>query len=193
VKEQRNSWHGVDYICCGEFDFDSSFKRYCETFLSLDRSIGKVIDYTETAGIANETVVMDMGDDGFVFGEHGLIDKRHMYEESIRVPLLAYCPGTIPPHTVINELIQNFDVAPTILEIAGASKPAQMDGLSFYPWLLRNHVDWRQEIYYEYYWEQAFPQTPTTFGVRTDKHKYIYYHVSGTRMSCTILKTIPQR
>jgi arylsulfatase A-like enzyme len=51
-----------------------------------------------------------------------------------------------------------------------------MDGLSFYPLLLRNHVDWRQEIYYEYYWEQAFPQTPTTFGVRTDKYKYMYYH-----------------
>ncbi len=176
VKEQRNSWHGVDYMYYGEFDYNSFYKRYCETLLSLDRNIGRVIDKTEKLGIDKNTVIFYMGDNGFVFGEHGLIDKRHMYEESIRVPLLAYCPGTINPGTVINEQVQNIDIAPTILEIASFKKPRQMDGVSFYPLLLNKKIDWRKEIFYEYYWERAFPQTPTTFGVRTNKYKYIYYH-----------------
>jgi arylsulfatase A-like enzyme len=176
VKEQRNSWHGVDYMYYGEFDFDSFFRRYCETLLSLDRNIGRVIDRTVQQGIAGETLILYMGDNGFVFGEHGLIDKRHMYEESIRVPLLAYCPGTIDPGTVVKELVQNIDIAPTILELAGISRPERMDGMSFYPLLRKTNVRWRKEIYYEYYWERAFPQTPTTFGVRTDTYKYIYYH-----------------
>ncbi len=176
VKEQRNSWHGVDYMYYGEYDFDTFFKRYCETLLSLDRNIGKVIDYTEKAGISNNTVIMYMGDNGFVFGEHGLIDKRHMYEESIKVPLLAYAPGMIKPGTVITQMIQNIDIAPTILDIADAKIPCNMRGLSFLPLLEGKKTKWRDAIFYEYYWERAFPQTPTTFGIRTDKYKYIYYY-----------------
>ena len=176
VKEQRNSWHGVDYMYYGEFDFNSFYKRYCETLLCLDRNIGRVIDNTEEKKIDGETVIFYMGDNGFVFGEHGLIDKRHMYEESMRVPLLVYAPGTVKPGTVIPELVQNIDIAPTILDIAGIVTPKQMDGCSFYPLLKGEKTDWRKEIFYEYYWERAFPQTPTTFGVRTDKYKYIYYH-----------------
>jgi arylsulfatase A-like enzyme len=176
VKEQRNSWHGVDYMYYGELDFDSFFKRYFETLLSLDDSIGKIIEFTEDKGIAGNTVVMYMGDNGFLFGEHGLIDKRNMYEESIRVPLLAYCPGYIKPGTKIKQLVQNIDIAATILHIAGGEKPDYMDGESFLPLLRNEKIPWRDEIYYEYYWERAFPQTPSTFGVRSGKYKYIYYH-----------------
>jgi arylsulfatase A-like enzyme len=111
-----------------------------------------------------------------MFGEHGLIDKRQMYEESIRVPLLAYSPKNIKP-AVIDKMVLNIDIAPTILDIAGMKqKPKQMIGLSFYPLMKGEKTDWRKEFYYEYYWERAFPQTPTTFGVRTDKYKYIFYH-----------------
>ncbi len=176
VKEQRYSWHGVDYMYYGEYDFDTFLKRYFETLLSLDRNIGRILDYLDDAGIAKNTILFYMSDNGFVFGEHGLIDKRHMYEESIKVPLLVYAPGTIKPGTVINELIQNIDVAPTILDIAGIEVPKYMRGLSFNQLLLGKQVDWRNKIYYEYYWERAFPQTPTTFGVRTNKYKYIYYY-----------------
>ena len=176
VKEQRNSWHGVDYMYYGEYDFDTFFKRYCETLLSLDRNIGKVINYTEQADIADNTVIMYMGDNGFVFGEHGLIDKRHMYEESIKVPLLVYSPSTIKGGTVISENVQNIDIAPTILDIADEDIPTNMRGRSFLPLLEGKKTKWRNEIFYEYYWERAFPQTPTTFGIRTDKYKYIYYY-----------------
>ena len=177
VKEQRNSWHGVDYMYYGEYDFDSFYKRYCETLESLDRNVGRIIDYTENAGIADNTIIFYMGDNGFMFGEHGLIDKRQMYEESIRVPLLAYSPGNLKAGTVIDQMVLNIDIAPTILDIAGMKeKPKQMIGLSFYPLMKNEKTDWRKEFYYEYYWERAFPQTPTTFGVRTDKYKYIFYH-----------------
>ena len=176
VKLQRNSWHGVDYMYYGEYDFDSFYKRYCETLLSLDRNIGRLLDDIKKKGLEKNTIIFYMGDNGFVFGEHGLIDKRHMYEESIRVPLFAYAPGLIKPR-VVTQMIQNIDIAPTILDIAGIKKvPKQMVGMSFYPLMKGEPVKWRKEIFYEYYWERAFPQTPTTFGVRTDRYKYIFYH-----------------
>jgi N-acetylglucosamine-6-sulfatase len=176
VKEQRNSWHGVDYMYHGQMDFDTFYRRYCETLLSVDDSIGRVIKYLEDNNLAENTLVMYMGDNGFVFGEHGLIDKRHMYEESMRVPFLAWCPGMIKPGLVIEELIQNIDLAPTILDVAGIETPARMDGKSFLPILQGKKIPWRDAAFYEYYWERNFPQTPTTHGVRTDRYKYIHYH-----------------
>lgn len=176
VKEQRNSWHGVDYMYYNELKFDDFLKRYCETLISLDRSIGKIVKFTKDKGIENNTVLLYMGDNGFVFGEHGLIDKRHMYEESIRVPLLAYAPGMIKPGSKIPQLVQNIDIAPTILDIAKIEKPKNMDGHSFLPIMKGENIPWDYDLYYEYYWERAFPQTPTTFGVRTSKYKYIYYY-----------------
>ncbi len=176
VKAQRNSWHGVDYMYHGQMDFDTFYKRYCETLLGVDESIGKILDYVDDSGQADSTLVVYMGDNGFCFGEHGLIDKRHMYEASMRVPMLAYGPGIIKPGTVIDELIQNIDIAPTILDIAGVRTPDNMDGQSFLKLLAGKRMPWRQEAYYEYYWERNFPQTPTVHGVRTRQFKYIHYH-----------------
>jgi N-acetylglucosamine-6-sulfatase len=176
VREQRNSWHGVDYMYYGQIDFDTFYRRYCETLLSVDDSIGRVIKYLEDNHLAEDTLVMYMGDNGFVLGEHGLIDKRHMYEESMRVPFLAWCPGMIKPGSVIEELIQNIDIGPTILDVAGLETPARMDGKSFLPILQGKKIPWRDAAFYEYYWERNFPQTPTTHGVRTDRYKYIHYH-----------------
>jgi len=166
VKEQRNSWHGVDHMYHGQMDFDTFYRRYCETLLSVDESIGRVIKYLEEY----------MGDNGFVFGEHGLIDKRHMYEESMRVPFLAWCPGMIKPGSVVEQLIQNIDIAPTVLDVAGLEIPDRMDGKSFLPILQGKKITWRDSAFYEYYWERNFPHTPTTHGVRTDRYKYIHYH-----------------
>jgi len=176
VKEQRNSWHGVDHMYHGQMDFDTFYRRYCETLLSVDESIGRVIKYLEGNNLAENTLVMYMGDNGFVFGEHGLIDKRHMYEESMRVPFLAWCPGMIEPGSVIEELIQNIDIAPTVMDVAGLSTPERMDGQSFLPILQGKKTPWRDNAFYEYYWERNFPHTPTTHGVRTNRYKYIHYH-----------------
>ncbi|MBC8468630.1 MAG: sulfatase [Planctomycetes bacterium] len=176
VKEQRNSWHGVDHMYHGQMDFDTFYRRYCETLLSVDESIGRVIKYLESNNLAEDTLVMYMGDNGFVFGEHGLIDKRHMYEESMRVPFLAWCPGMIKSGSVVEELIQNIDIAPTVMDIAGLKIPERMDGQPFLPVLQGKKIPWRDAAFYEYYWERNFPHTPTTHGVRTNRYKYIHYH-----------------
>lgn len=174
VKRQRYSWHGVDYMYDGKIPFDDFYRRYCETLLSIDESIAKVIAELKKEGLDKNTLVIYMGDNGFQFGEHGLIDKRDMYEASIRVPMLAYAPGLINPGTVIPQMIENIDIAPTILELAGVPKPSQIQGTSFLSLLKNKETKWRDKIYYEYYWEWAFPQTPTMFGVRTDRYKYIF-------------------
>ena len=176
VKAQRNSWHGVDYMYHGTMDFDGFYKNYCETLLGLDESIGKVLDTLEELGLSDNTLVMYMGDNGFCLGEHGLIDKRHMYEESMRVPLLAYCPSIIKAGTIVEKMVQNIDIAPTILDAAGLIPPEGIDGKSFFPLLREEDIPWKEYIFYEYFWEWNFPHTPTTFGVRTDRYKYITYH-----------------
>jgi N-acetylglucosamine-6-sulfatase len=176
VREQRYGWHGVDYMYHGELEFDEFYKRYCETILALDESIGAILNTLNETGLDKSTVVFYMSDNGFSLGEHGLIDKRQMYEESMRVPLLVYSPGFIKPSTVISELVQNIDIAPTILELAGMNTPEQIDGKSFVPLLLGENIEWRDEVFYEYFWERPFPHTPTVFGVRTDKYKYMTFH-----------------
>ncbi|TRX58452.1 sulfatase [Fulvivirga sp. M361] len=176
VKKQRYSWHGVDYMYHGALKFDEFYKRYTETLLSIDESIGSVLKKLEEEGLLDNTLVFYMGDNGFSFGEHGLIDKRHAYEESIRVPLLAYGGGDLLKTQQVKQLIQNIDIAPTILDMAGLEKPKNMDGQSFVPLLKKEDIPWRDRIYYEYFWERPFPQTPTVHAVRTDKYKFIRYY-----------------
>ncbi|MFA0962309.1 sulfatase [Roseivirga sp. BDSF3-8] len=176
VKAQRNSWHGVDYMYHGQISFPEFYRRYNETLLSVDESIGQVLDYLEQNDMLDNTLIFYMGDNGFSFGEHGLIDKRHAYEESIRVPLLVYGGGDMIKQGKISQMVQNIDIAPTLLELAGLTKPANMDGASFTPLLKGQDIPWRDRIYYEYFWERPFPQTPTVHAVRTDKYKYIRYY-----------------
>lgn len=175
VKAQRYSWHGVDYMYHGQIQFDDFYRRYCETLLAVDESIGSVLKYLEEHDLMKNTVVVYMGDNGFSFGEHGLIDKRQAYEESMRVPLLAMGAG-LHSGTTVNEVVQNIDIAPTILDFAGLPRPEQMDGMSFKPLLLQEQINWKDTVYYEYFWERPFPQTPTVHAVRTSKYKFIRYH-----------------
>jgi N-acetylglucosamine-6-sulfatase len=176
VREQRYSWHGVDFMYHGQMDFDQFYRRYNETILALDESIGRVLDYLEESGLARSTLVVYMGDNGFVLGEHGLIDKRHAYEESMRVPMLVWAPGFIAAGGTITAMVRNIDVAPTLLELAGAQSSVSMDGHSVLPALRGEPMTAAVELLYEYYWEYAFPHTPTTFALRGDRYKYIFYH-----------------
>lgn len=176
VKNQRYSWHGVDYLYHGSISFNDFYRQYCETLLGVDESVGRVMKYLEDNGLAENTLVIYMGDNGFSFGERGLIDKRHAYEESMRVPMLVSCPSVIKPQTKLTNVIQNIDIAPTILAYAGLSTPAQMQGKSFLPLLKGQKAEWKDRAFYEYYWEYDFPQTPTMFAVRTDRYKYIFNH-----------------
>jgi|TARA_B110000263_G_scaffold193129_1_gene171183 arylsulfatase A-like enzyme len=176
VKQQRESWHGVDYMYHGRIPFKDFFYRYTETLMGIDDSVGEVLSYLDENGLAEDTLVVYMGDNGFSFGEHGLIDKRHFYEESAKVPLLVRWPSQLDGGRPINQLVQNIDLAPTFLAAAGLTPPDYFHGSSLMPLLSRQETTWRDRIFYEYYWEQDFPQTPTMFGVRTDRYKYIRYH-----------------
>src|SRR5687768_1385197 len=176
VRAQRYSWHGVDYMYHGALKFDAFYRKYLETLQAVDESIQRVITYLKENKLEENTIVLYMGDNGFSFGEHGLIDKRHAYEESMRVPMLVWAPGLVKPQSVLEEVVMNVDIAPTFLELAGIKKPANMQGNSFAPLLRAQQVPWRDRVFYEYYWEAAFPQTPTIFAVRSSRYKYIYNH-----------------
>src|SRR5690606_6956512 len=176
VRAQRNSWHGVDFMYHGAMEFDEFYRRYAETLLALDEGVGTVLDFLEESGLDRSTLVLYMGDNGFSLGEHGLIDKRHAYEESMRVPMLAWAPGYVEAGSTITSMVRNIDVAPTILDLAGVAAPPGMDGRSVLPLLRGEPTSWETELLYEYYWEDAFPQTPTVLALRDARYKYIYYH-----------------
>ena len=176
VKNQRNSWHGVDFPYHSDLDVQAYQLQYHRTLSAVDESLGRIFTWLEESGHADDTIIVLMGDNGFMFGEHGLIDKRNAYEESMRVPLLAMGPG-LKAGSIVEEIVANIDIAPSILEIAGVQPLDHFDGRSFYG-LARGEVteNWRNELLYEYYWEFNYPSTPTTFALRTDDYKFIQYH-----------------
>jgi N-acetylglucosamine-6-sulfatase len=172
VKSRAYSWHGALH---DEQEWPDIFRRYCETLTSMDETIGELMAYLKESGLDKETVIIYMGDNGHSMGEHGMMDKRHFYEESTRVPMIAYCPAIIPAGTKVKQMVLNADIAPTVLELAGMKQPAHMVGASFAPLMQGKTVaNWRDKFFYEYYWEFQYPNTPTIFGVRTDRYKYIF-------------------
>ena len=177
VKDQRSSWHGVDYPYQGQLDVAQYKMEYHRTITAVDDSVGRIRTWLKDNNLEENTVVMLMGDNGFLFGEHGLIDKRNAYEESMRVPLLATGPGFEKGKEVL-EVVANLDIAPTILTLAGLESPEYFQGRSFTKLASGEKLDkpWNNEFAYEYFWEFNFPHTPTTFAVRTDKFKLIQYH-----------------
>jgi N-acetylglucosamine-6-sulfatase len=200
VRERRYGIHGVDHMETGRFDndpvpsFENLYRRYAEAVHTVDENVGRLLKFLDAPGRRENTLLVYMGDNGFALGEHGFYDKRDAFETSIRVPLLAWAPGAIQPGTVVTQMVQNIDLAPTFLEAAGTAAPAntpRMDGRSFWPLLQGRAVPWRSHILYEYHWEWNFPATPTTFALRTDRWKYIYYHGVWDRDSLHDLQTDP--
>ena len=175
VRRQRNSWHGVDGMYDHRVNFDQFYRDYCRTVMALDDSIGRVTEHLESKGLLNDTLLIYMGDNGFLFGEHGLIDKRCMYEPSTRVPMIAHCPDLFEGNRRVEGMALNIDICPTMLEAAGAPPLPTAHGRSLLP-LLRGAGDWRTDFVYEYYWERDFPQTPTVLGLRTDRYSFMQYH-----------------
>ncbi len=176
VRNQRNSRHGVEFAYYTDLDMAQYYRRYCETLLAVDESLGRILGWLEKNGRLENTLLLYLGDNGFLFGEHGLIDKRNAYEESIRIPLLAHWPKKIENGTVVPQVVANIDIGPTLLDAAGLEIPDHMDGQSFLPLALGESIPWRDGLLYEYYWERNYPQTPTMHAVRGDRYKYIRYH-----------------
>lgn len=176
VRNQRNSWHGVDFPYHSKLDVEEYYKRYAETLLAVDEGVGKILELLDRKGLRENTLVVVMGDNGFAFGEHGLIDKRTAYEESMRVPLVMQLPAVIKPGSRIENVVANIDLAPTFLDLAGIRTPRNMDGRSYRNLLAGRSAEWRSDLLYEYYWEWAFPHTPTIHALRDDRYKYINYY-----------------
>jgi len=147
---------------------------YLSTINGLDRGLGRILDALEARGELDNTVIIFTSDNGYFLGEHGLGDKRVMYEESIRIPLLMRYPPLAKPGSTVNQMVLNIDFAPTILELAGVSAAKTMQGSSVLPLLAGNAKGWRTSFLYEY-WIDLTPRIPRMIGVRTDDWKLIQY------------------
>ncbi len=163
------------------------YQRYLKDYLravaAVDDQLGRVLAYLDDSGLADNTVVVYSSDQGFFLGDHGWFDKRWMYEESFRTPLIVRWPGVTPPSTEDSHLVQNLDFAQTFLDIAGvAAGPgtAEMQGRSLVP-LLRGEdpADWRTSVYYHYYEYPAVHSVRRHYGVRTARYKLIHYYNLG--------------
>jgi arylsulfatase A-like enzyme len=152
-------------------------KDYLRTVASVDDNLGRLLDYLDEAGIAENTVVIYSSDQGFYLGDHGWYDKRWMYEESLRMPLIVRWPGVVRPGSESAHLVQNLDFAETFLDIAGLDIPSDMQGQSLVP-LLRSERpdDWRDAIYYHYFEYPAVHMVRRHYGVRTERYKLIHYY-----------------
>lgn len=175
VQNQRNSWHGVEYPYHSDLNIGEYYKRYVETLGGVDDSTALLLEELRRRGELDSTLIMYMGDNGFQFGEHGLIDKRTAYEASMRVPLIARCPELIGQGKTVEQAVANIDIMPTILSAAGLEPPPTCDGSSMLPLAQGKTVGWRKELLYEYYWERNYPQTPTIHALRGERYKFIRY------------------
>jgi arylsulfatase A-like enzyme len=156
--------------------YQKYMQDYLATVQSVDDSVGQVLAYLDRSGLARNTIVMYTSDQGFFLGDHGLFDKRFMYEESIRMPFLVRWPAGIKPGSRIDAMALNVDFAPTFLEAAGLPVPPEMQGRSLLPVLRgRMPADWRTAMYYRYYHDPGDHNTRAHYGIRTRTHKLIYF------------------
>lgn len=176
VRDQRNTWHGVDGLYHNTIDLADFTLRYAETLKAVDDSVGRIVETLRAKGLLESTLLVFTSDNGFQFGEHGLIDKRTMYEASIRVPLLVQCPELFEGGQRRDHLILNTDFAPTFIEAADAEIPDTVQGESFYSALANPEAPGRDAFLYTYFWERSFPQTPTVLGIRTKQYKFMQFH-----------------
>ena len=163
------------------------YQRYIKDYLrciqAVDDGVGRMLDYLDESGLADDTIVIYSSDQGFYLGEHGWYDKRWMFEESLRMPFLIRWPGVINPGTDSTALIQNIDYGPTFLDVAGAKIPAEMQGRSIVPLLNSDSfqkngkppASWRDAIYYAYYENAAVHNVPVHDGVRNDQYKLMFF------------------
>lgn len=173
------------------------YQRYLQDYLAcisaVDKSVGEVLDYLKENGLDKNTVVIYASDQGFYLGEHGWFDKRWMFEESYRTPLLIHWPGITKPGSINKDIVSNLDFAETILDIAGVKIPSDMQGLSMVPVLKgKTPANWRKEHYYHYYEYPAVHSVKRHYGISTERYKLIHYYYDIDEWELFDLKTDPQ-
>ena len=159
-----------------EWKYQRYVKNYLRCVAAVDDNIGRILKKLKALGLDKKTIVIYSSDQGFYLVEHGWFDKRWMYEESFRMPLVMKWPGVIKPGTRVEKLTQNIDFAPTFLEACGVSTPKAIQGKSLIPLVTNQKVEWRDAIYYHYYESPSEHGVPFHFGVRGDRYKLIYYY-----------------
>lgn len=157
------------------------YQRYIKDYLrcvaSVDDNVGRLLDYLDENNLSEDTIVIYTSDQGFFLGEHGWFDKRFMYEESIRMPLLIKYPAVVEAGSVNEDLVTNLDFAETILDLANVKVPSSMQGKSLKPLLTNETPDnWRDTVYYRYWMHLAHHGVPAHYGIRTKDYKLIYYY-----------------
>ncbi|MFO7573545.1 MAG: DUF4976 domain-containing protein, partial [Bacteroidales bacterium] len=171
--------------------FNRYIKDYLRTIKSVDDGIGEVLAYLEEAGLAENTIVIYTSDQGFYLGEHGWFDKRFMYEESFRTPLLIRYPKEIKPGTKIERLVQNIDLAPTFLDYAGIETPEEMQGESFRRLVSGKTKKWRDAVFYSYYEYPAEHMAKRHYGIATERYKLIHFYYDVDEWEMYDLQTDP--
>jgi len=160
-----------------EWKYQRYMRDYLGSVAAVDEGVGRLLDYLEENDLIENTIVVYTSDQGFYLGEHGWYDKRFMYEESLRTPLIIRYPAEIAPAQVNDDLVLNLDMTPTLLDLAGVEIPSEMQGRSLRPLLNATPpTEWRDAIYYRYYefphgWHKVRPH----YGVRTDRYKLIHF------------------
>ncbi|NBR86775.1 MAG: DUF4976 domain-containing protein [Verrucomicrobia bacterium] len=195
LQDRIHTWHGI-YGPLFEWrkvfpdsrpeavkDFANMTRAYWGTLRSVDDSVGRFYELLKQRGELDNTIIVHMGDNGLLNGEHGMVDKRTMHEASIRIPLLVRYPGLTPPTQpkVIEQQVLTLDMAPSLLELCGAAPLKEIHGKSWVKLVQRGDSTWRKSWFYHYNYEKQFPYTPNVRGVRTDSWKYIHYpHGDGS-------------
>ena len=171
---KRTNPTGEDLV---RFKYQRYMKDYLSCISSVDKSVGRVLDYLKENGLDKNTIVVYTSDQGFYLGEHGWFDKRWMYRESLRTPLLVRWPGVVEAGSVNNDLVSNLDFGETFLDIAGAAIPEDMQGKSLVS-VLQNKTpeDWRKAHYYHYYEHPSEHNVMRHYGITTDNYKLIHYY-----------------
>jgi N-acetylglucosamine-6-sulfatase len=192
IRQRLRTWHGI-YGPLFEWrknfpddrpeavkDFAAMVRAYWGTVLSVDDSVGRLVAFLKASGQYDNTVIIFMGDNGLLEGEHGMVDKRTMHEGSIRIPIVARGPG-LPKGRVEPGQVLAMDIAPSVLDLCGAPALDKIQGRSWRKLANGQDPAWRRAWFYEYNYEKQFPYTPNVRGIRTDEWKYIRYpHGDGS-------------
>ncbi len=206
TEEQRKKWKEVYDPILKNFretnpqgkDLVSyKYQRYMRDYLAsvsaVDKSVGALLDYLKASGLDKNTIVIYSSDQGFYLGEHGWFDKRWMYDQSLKTPLLVSWPGVIQPGSVMNEFVSNLDFAETFIDIAGGTIPEDMQGKSLVP-ILKGETpdDWRDAHYYHYYEHPSEHVVQRHYGITTDDYKLIHFYYEMDEWELYDLKKDPQ-
>lgn len=175
LRKRDESRHGLANLYGGQYTLESLYRDYMRTVAAVDESVGAVEAALRRGGFLDNTLVIFLGDNGFLLGEQGLVDKRVMHEPSIRIPMLAAWPGRIPAGSVREELVLNMDVAATVVAASGMQASSSMHGRSLLELFEPPQAPWRKEFVYEYFWDWEAPHTAGVLGLRTETHSYMEY------------------